>query len=260
MIDKRVVIITGGVGGIGSALAKKYADMGDVVALVDLDPQNKGEAQAKAFRDAGKTATFYQVDVTDDKACEKLFQDILKEYGRVDVLHNNAGVLGKTNNFLNMEMTEFRKVMDINLNSAVLMTKLFANELIKANRTGVVINTSSLAAFLPNHEPICYPISKAAISMLTQATARELAGKGIRVVAIAPGWVRSIVTGGTVANPFDRPDIKELHMDGRVVEPEEVAEVSYFLSTPAASGINGTTVKVDLGYCGFKLQTSLYSE
>lgn len=259
MIDQRVVIITGGAGGIGRKVAKKFTDMGDAVALIDMN-QEVGEATAKAFRDAGKTASFYKVDITDDQACEKAVQDIVKEYGRIDVLYNNAGVLGKTNNFLKMDMSEFRKVMDINLCAAVQMTKLVANEIIKAGRTGVVINTSSLAGFLPNHEPICYPVSKAAISMLTQATARELGGKGIRVVAVAPGWVRTIVTGGSVANPFDRPDIKELHMDGRVVEPEEVAEVVYFLSTPASSGINGTTVMVDLGYCGFKLQTSLYKE
>lgn len=258
MIDQRVLVVTGGAGGIGRAVAAKFTAEGDAVVLVDVD-QQAGDAAAKALCDAGKEAIFCKVDITDDGACEKLIGDVMAKYGRIDVLHNNAGILGKSKDFLEMDMSEFRGVMNVNLVAAVRLTQLAAREMIQAGRGGVVINTSSLAAYLPNHEPICYPISKAAISMMTQATARELGGKGVRVVAVAPGWVRGIVKGGTVANPFDRPDIKELHMSGRVVEAEEVANVVYFLSTPAASGINGTTVMVDNGYTGFKIQTGLYA-
>lgn len=256
MIDKRVVIITGGAGGIGSACAKKFVQEGDAVVLVDVD-EAAGQASAKNYRDGGKEVIFVNVDITNDQECVNLIKTVMDKYGRIDVLHNNAGILGKTKNFLEMEMAEFRKVMDVNLVAAVNLTKLAAKEMIAGGRGGVIINTSSLASVLPNHEPICYPVSKAAISMLTKATARELGEKGVRVVAVGPGWVRSIVKGGTVENPFERPEIKELHMSKRVIEPEEVADVVYFLSTPAASGINGTTVMVDDGYTSFKLQTSL---
>ena len=256
MIDKRVVIITGGAGGIGGACAEKFTQENDAVVLVDTN-EAKGEERAKNYRDKGKDVIFVKVDITNDQDCEKLIKIVMEKYGRIDVLHNNAGILGKTRNFLEMDTAEFRNVMDVNLVAAFQLSKLAAKEMIAGGNGGVIINTSSLAAYQPNHEPVCYPISKAALSMLTQATARELGGKGVRVVAIGPGWVRSIVEGGAIENPFERPEIKELHMSNRVVEPEEVADVVYFLTTKAASGINGTTVMVDDGYTSFKLQTKL---
>lgn len=256
MTDKRVVIITGGAGGIGEALAKKYSDEGNIVVLVDIDPK-EGEKRVAEFIREGKEALYFNVDITNEEACKSMIDEVVEKYGRIDVLCNNAGVLGKTHFFVDMSVDEFRKVIEINLIAAMCLTKYVAKVMIEKEIKGVIINTSSLASKLPNHEPICYPVSKAAISMLTQATARELGPYGIRVVAVAPGWVRSIVKGGTVANPFEREDVTELHMRGRVIEKEEVANVSYFLSTDAASGINGTTVMVDDGYTSFKLQTKL---
>ncbi len=256
MIDKRVVIITGGAGGIGGALAKKYAAEGDVVVMVDVDPA-EGEKRVEEFKAEGKEAAYYNVDIRDEAACKAMIEDVTEKYGRIDVLHNNAGVLGKTHFFVDMPVEEFRNVMEINMIAAMCLSKYAAGVMIDKGIKGVIINTSSLAHKLPNHEPICYPVSKAAISMLTQATARELGPYGIRVIAIAPGWVRSIVKGGTVENPFDKPEITELHMSGRVIEKEEVANVAYFLSTDAASGVNGTTVMIDDGYTGFKIQTKL---
>lgn len=259
MIDKRVVIITGGAGGIGGVLTKKFSDEGDVVVMVDID-EAAGKEREAAFQKEGKEVVFLKTDISNEEECVKLIQTVMDKYGRIDVLHNNAGILGKTNNFLKMETSEFRKVMEINLVAAMTLTRLVATEMIKTGIKGVILNTSSLAGKLPNHEPICYPVSKAGISMLTQATARELGPYGIRVVAVAPGWVRNIVKGGTIANPFERPDVKELHMNNRVVEKEEVANVAYFMSTEAASAVTGTTVMVDNGYTGFKIQTSLYEE
>lgn len=256
MTDKRVVVITGGAGGIGEALTAKFAGEGDIVVMVDVD-EAVGKEREAAFQAEGKEVIFIKTDISNEDECKTLIKTVIDKYGRIDVLHNNAGVLGKTNNFLEMETSEFRKVLEINLIAAMTLTRLAANEMIKAGIKGVILNTSSLASKLPNHEPICYPVSKAGISMLTQATARELGAYGIRVVAVAPGWVRSIVKGGTVANPFEREDVKELHMRGRVIEKEEVANVAYFLSTDAASGVNGTTVMVDDGYTGFKIQTAL---
>ena len=256
MVDKRVVIITGGAGGIGGALAKKYSDEGDIIVLVDVDSK-EGEKRVEEFNAAGKEAVYFNVDITDEDACKSMVNTVAEKYGRIDVLCNNAGVLGKTHFFVDMPVSEFRKVIEINLIAAMCLTKYVAAVMIEKGIKGVIINTSSLASKLPNHEPICYPVSKAGISMLTQATAKELGPYGIRVVAVGPGWVRNIVKGGTVENPFERPDVKELHMRDRVIEKEEVANVSYFLSTDAASGINGTTVMVDDGYTSFKLQTKL---
>ena len=256
MIEKRVVIITGGTGGIGGALAKKYAAEGDFPIMVDVVPA-AGEKMVEAFKAEGIESAYYNVDISDETACKNMVADVAEKYGRIDVLCNNAGVLGKTHFFVDMPVSEFRRVLDINLVAAMCLTKYVAAVMIEKGIKGVIINTSSLASKLPNHEPVCYPVSKAGISMLTQATARELGPYGIRVVAVGPGWVRNIVKGGTIDNPFEKPEITELHMTGRVVEKEEVANVSYFLSTPAASGINGTTIMVDDGYTAFKVQTKL---
>lgn len=256
MLDKRVVIITGGAGNMGRALTRKYTDMGDAVVMVDVN-EEAGKACETEFRAAGKEVTFLRVNLGKEEECAALVERVMELYGRIDVLCNNAAKLSFTSDFLKMSLAEFKDVMDVNLIAAFTLTKLVAVKMIgNGTKDGVIINTGSIAGILQDDSAIVYSISKAAVHSLTVCTARQLAANGIRVVAIAPGCMNGIMSKSSM-NPSDYPELRELHMKNRVLEHEEVAEVSYFLSTPAASGINGTVVRVDDGYTSFKMPTTL---
>lgn len=256
MINKRVVLITGGAGNMGTATAKKYSDMGDIVVLTDLN-EEKGKARESDFRVAGKEVLFLRADISKEAECISLVNKIMEIYGRIDVLCNNAGRMSFCRDFLEMELEEFVGILNINLVAQFTLTKLVAKKMLEAGiQNGVIINTGSTAGYLHDENGLAYSVSKAGVHSLTKCTARELASKGIRVVAIVPGCVNGIMTNSTM-NPKDFPELCELHMKNRVLEPEEIANVSYFLSTPAASGINGTMVRVDDGYTSFKMHTTL---
>lgn len=240
---------------MGRALTQKYTDMGDAVVMADLDGALGKEREAE-FRAAGKEVMFVQADISREEACSALVEQVMDRYGRIDVLCNNAGRISFYNDFTQMPLSDLNAVLDVNVTAAFILTKLAAAKMIALGIKGVIINTGSISGFLPGDESMAYSISKAAIHSLTVCTARELAAHGIRVVAVAPGNVRGVMKNGTM-DPINFPEIKELHMGNRVLEHEEIAEVSYFLSTPAASGINGTIVRVDDGYTSFKMPTSL---
>ena len=260
-MDQKVIIITGGAGNIGKVGARTFADKGYAVAIVDVD-EAEGERFAKEMRDEGKEVTFIKADITDDQAVADVVNQVVEKYGRLDVMWNNAGTLGKSRILDGMEMPEFRKVLDVNLMAAVNFTIQAARAMVKAGNGGTIIGTSSICGFLPNHEPICYPVSKGGMNLLIQAAARELGGTGIRVVGVAPGWMHGIVKGAAIhGNATNvRPDGMELHMNNRIIDPEEVANVAYFLTTPEASAINGSVIHVDDGYTKFKLQSRFYKE
>lgn len=256
MLDKRVVIITGGAGNMGTVTARKYTDMGDAVVLVDMDTA-KGEARANEFCAAGKDVIFLRADISKEEQCIALVEKVMEVYGRIDVLCNNAGRMSFCRDFLTMDISEFTGILNVNLVAMFTLTKLVAKKMIECGtKNGVIINTGSTAGYLHDENGLAYSVSKAGVHSLTKCTARELAPKGIRVVAIVPGCVNGIMRNSSM-NPKDFSELCELHMRNRVLNPEEIANVSYFLSTPEASGINGTMVRVDDGYTSFKMHTML---
>lgn len=256
MLDKRVVIITGGAGNMGTVTARKYTDMGDAVVLVDMD-EEKGKARETEFRSAGKEVMFRKVDISSEEECIALVDKVMQTYGRIDVLCNNAGRMSFTRDFLTMTLEEFTGILNVNLVAMFTLSKLVAKKMIEAGiENGVIINTGSTAGYLHDENGLAYSVSKAGVHSLTKCTARELAPKGIRVVAIVPGCVNGFMRNSSM-NPKEFPELCELHMRNRVLNPEEIANVSYFLSTPVASGINGTMVRVDDGYTSFKMHTTL---
>lgn len=256
MIDKRVVMITGAAGNLGLATVKKYTDKGDAVVMVDVS-EEKGRAKEKEFRSEGREVTFFAVDITDEAACRKLVNDVADLYGRIDVLCNNAATICHADSFFAITNEEFMRVLNINLVSQFTLCKLVARKMIDLGTVnGVIINTGSTSGFMGNEDAIVYAVSKAAVHSLTANVARELAPYGIRCCALAPTAMNGIMKGSTM-NPADIPEYRELNMSNRVLETCEVANVSYFLSTPEASAIRGSVVKVDDGYTEFKQRTFL---
>lgn len=238
----RSILITGGTKGIGLATANKFLSCGDKVVVLGRRAEPENLAALQALGDA----KFIQADVSSAEDCARAVRETMRMRGGIDVLCNVAGVVGTPAPFMDADLADIQKTVDINLMGTIAVSQLAAREMARAKR-GVIVNVSSICGFMANTESIGYHASKGGVSMLTKAMARELSPYGIRVVAVAPGWVQtgriddaSIPIGG------------KLHLKGRIMNPAEIADAIYLLSLPEAGAINGTTVMTDDGYTAFK--------
>lgn len=238
----KIILISGGTKGIGLATARKYLSQGDKVVVLGRheEPDTLNE-----LNNIGE-ATFIKADVSSYEACSNAVSETMERYGRIDVLVNVAGVVGRRDSFLNLDIKEIENVININLIGTLNLSQLVAREMVKV-RDGVIVNVGSIDGFMANTESIGYHASKGGVKMLTQAMARELSPYGIRVISVAPGWVRT----GMIDKPIEEMGAK-LHLKGRIIEPEEIANAIWLLSQPEASAINGSTVMCDDGYTSFK--------
>ena len=238
----QVVIVTGGTKGIGLATAKKFLSCKDKVVILGRH-ENK-----EAINELAKIGevTFVKADVSNIDDCKKVMEIVKDKYGKVDVLANVAGVVGNRGSFLDLDLDDISRTININLMGTINLSQLVAREMVKQN-SGVIINVGSIDGFMANTEAIGYHASKGGVKMLTQAMARELSPYGIRVLSIAPGWVKT----GMIDKPIEEIGSK-LHMKGRIIMPEEIANAIWLMSLPEASAINGSTVMADDGYCSFK--------
>lgn len=240
----QVVLISGGTKGIGYATAEKYLREGNTVVIGGRNEKD-GAAAAERLSALGEVL-YVRCDAAEEADCKAIVEKMLEKYGRVDILVNVAGVVGKRNSFLENDNADTLNTLKINVMGTIYLASLAAKSMVERKR-GVIINVGSLCGFIANTESIGYHASKGAVRMATQVMARDLAPHGVRVLSVAPGWVR---TGMLLA------DIKahgaSLHMKNRVIEPEEIANAIYLLSLPEASAINGTTVMTDDGYTSFK--------
>ena len=241
----KVVIVTGGTSGIGLATAKKFLSKGDKVVVLSMDSQEKVDA-AMAELEAMGDVGFCRCNVADRENCEKAVQFTVEKFGRVDVLANVAGITGKRQSFLEGDLDDTMKVINVNLMGSLNMAYYAAHDMVKRH-SGVIINVGSICGLMANSEAIGYHASKGGIKMVTQALAKELTSQGLRVLSVAPGWVD---TG--LMDQKAKEYGGKLHMKGRVIAPEEIANVIYLMSLEEAAAINGTTVAADDGYTAFK--------
>lgn len=238
----QIVIVTGGTKGIGFATAKKFLSCGDKVVILG---RHANEAALAELKKEGEVA-FIQADVSVVDDCKHVVSSVLEMYGRIDVLANVAGVVGTRGAFVDLDLSDIQNTININLMGTINLSQLAAREMIK-QRSGVIINVGSIDGFMANTESIGYHASKGGVKMLTQAMARELSPYGIRVLSVAPGWVKT----GMIDKPIEEIGSR-LHMKGRIILPEEIANAIWLMSLPEASAINGTTVMADDGYSSFK--------
>ena len=238
----QVVIVTGGTKGIGLATAKKFLSCKDKVAILGRHENKQALDELSSMGEV----TFIKADVSILEDCKKVAETVVNKYGKIDVLANVAGVVGNRGSFLELDLSDVAKTININLMGTINLSQLVAKEMVK-NRSGVIINVGSIDGFMANTESIGYHASKGGVKMLTQAMARELSPYGIRVLSIAPGWVKT----GMIDKPIEEIGSK-LHMKGRIIMPEEIANAIWLMSLPEASAINGSTVMADDGYCSFK--------
>ncbi len=240
-LEGKVAVITGAARGIGKATALLFAKEGASVALVDLDEE--GGRVAEEVRSSGGDAEFYRVDVRDYDAVRSTLRAVVERFSRVDVLVNNAGII-RDRTLLKMEPEEFEAVLDVNVKGVFNCTKAVVPYMVEQG-AGVILNASSVVALYGNFGQTNYVASKCAVIGMTKVWARELGPKGIRVNAVAPGFIETDMT----ANLPDQ--VKRMILErtplGRFGRPEDVANVYLFLASDEASFINGAVISVDGG-------------
>jgi NAD(P)-dependent dehydrogenase (short-subunit alcohol dehydrogenase family) len=242
----KTAIVTGAANGIGLACARRLAADGAAIVLADVNAE-AGEAAAKAIRDQGGRAIFVETDVAQRPALAALVDRAVSEFGRLDVMLNNAGV-ALSAPVLEMSDELFDKVLSINLRSAFIGTQLAARKMIEAKSGGVIINMSSVNALLAIPGLAAYACTKGALNQLTKVAAIELAPHNIRVVAIGPGTILTdLARKAVLSDEAAKKRILARTPIGRAGEPEEVASVASFLASDDASYITGQTIYPDGG-------------
>jgi NAD(P)-dependent dehydrogenase (short-subunit alcohol dehydrogenase family) len=262
-IRDKVVVITGGTGVLGSKMSEYLAEQGAKVAILARNVAH-GESLVNNITAKGGTALFLQTDVVDQKLLEQNAQDILKEFGRIDVLINGAGgnmpgaTIGPDKTIFDLDVEAFRKVVDLNLFGTVIPTMVFAKEMVKQKR-GSIINISSESALRPLTRVVGYGAAKAAVTNFTKYLAIELAtkfGEGLRVNAMAPGFFlteqnRTLLTN-TDGSYTDRAKTIIAHTPfGRFGEAEELLGTLHWLASDASKFVTGTLTVIDGGFDAF---------
>jgi 3-oxoacyl-[acyl-carrier protein] reductase len=241
LLEGKVAIVTGAARGIGEAVAIKFAEHGANVAFTFVSDSSKEKAAALETRltGMGVKAKAYQSNAGDFAACEAFVNDVLKEFGTIDICVNNAGI-SKDNLLLRMSAEQFEEVIKVNLNSVFYMTKQIIKPMMKA-RAGSIINMSSVIGEMGNAGQSSYAASKAGVIGFTKSVAKELGSRNIRCNAIAPGFVETDMTSylkdGEAADKY-----KAGIPLGRFASAEDIANVTLFLASDLSSYITGQTI------------------
>lgn len=246
LLQDKVAIVTGAARGIGEAIALKFAEHGAQVAFTYVSESSAEKAAALEKKltgvdGSGIKAKGYRSNAADFAACEAFVNDVLKEFGKVDICVNNAGIT-KDNLLLRMTAEQWDEVMQVNLKSVFNMTKQVIRPMMKA-KSGSIINMSSIIGEMGNAGQSNYAASKAGIIGFTKSVAKELGSRNIRCNAIAPGFVETDMTSylkeGESAEKY-----KAGIPLGKFATTEDIANVALFLGSDMGSYITGQTISV----------------
>jgi 3-oxoacyl-[acyl-carrier protein] reductase len=239
---EQVGVVTGGTRGIGKAIAEKLAKNGVNLVVVgrNLDAANETAAALAAF---GVKVLGMRLDVSNSEEVEKVFEEIRKEFHRIDILINNAGIT-KDGLLLRMREEAWDSVLDINLKGVFLCSREVIQDMAK-QRYGRIVNITSVAAFMGNPGQANYSASKAGIVGFTKTVAKEYAGRGITVNAVAPGFIQTAMTD--VLQDKVKEEMMKLIPLGRFGTVEDVAKAVIFLASPDSGYITGQVIHVNGG-------------
>ncbi len=241
-LQNKVCIVTGAAQGIGLATALKFAREGAIVAVCDVKPAAVDAAVTQCI-EAGAQAAGFVVDVTQRVQVDAVVAAVLAKFGRIDVLVNNAGIT-KDARLQKMTLEQFDAVIDVNLRGVFHFSQAAADSMVAVGR-GVILNASSVVGIYGNFGQTNYAASKFGVIGFTKTWSRELGPKGIRVNAVAPGFVETpilkTVPDKVLAHMREQVPLK------RLAQPEEIANVYAFLASDEASYVNGAVIEVSGG-------------
>jgi len=243
--DKRVAVITGGAQGIGRRTAELFAERGYRVAIVDLREPTE---TIKAIEAKGGEALGDSADITDEAAVALFARRVIDRYGRADVLVNNAGI-SLISPAEETSFSDYRRVIEVNLVAPFLLCQIFGKKMLDAG-SGSIVNVASVAGLLGISDRAAYNASKHGLIGLTRTLAAEWGGRGVRVNAVCPGWVKTEMdVADQAGGSYSDADIKGRVPMGRFATPDDIAHAIAFLADDNESGfVNGHALSVDGGW------------
>jgi NAD(P)-dependent dehydrogenase (short-subunit alcohol dehydrogenase family) len=244
-LDGRIALITGASRGLGRAIALALGGAGAKLALVGRDKDKLNETAQQAAQSGAEAAVFV-ADVTEEAKVQGLEQDVIARFGRVEILVNNAGVVGRKP-LIECTLEEWRNVLDTNLTAAFLICRAFVPHM-RGQGYGRIINIASIMAHVSIPGRTAYSASKAGLLGMTRALAQELAQDSITVVAISPGPFATEMTVPLMNNPEVSRQIMSYVPLARWGQPEDIGKLALFLCSDAAGYITGTDIVVDGGW------------
>jgi 3-oxoacyl-[acyl-carrier protein] reductase len=242
--NARTVVITGGSKGIGRSIAYRFAEDNAKIIIIHFDPSDDASNETiDQLRANGVTAEGYRADISSFEVADSLFREILEKHEKIDVLINNAGI---TRDTLLLRMSEeiWDQVLRVNLKSVFNCTKAVIRPM-SQKRSGAIVNISSVVGQIGNFGQSNYAASKAGIMGFTKSIAREVAGRGINVNAVAPGFIDTEMTQ-VISEKAKENFLKQIPF-GKMGKPEDVAETVYWLCSNAAGYITGQVIHVNGG-------------
>ena len=237
MLAGQCALVTGGTRGIGQAVCYMLAEAGADVAVIG---RSSGEETVAGVVSRGRKAKFYPCDAADFAAVESVVKEVTADFGKIDILVNNAGIT-KDMLLVQMDEADFDAVVDVNLKGCFHFMRHVSRQMMR-KKYGRIINISSVAGLMGNGGQVNYAASKAGIIGMTKSAAKELAGRGITVNAVAPGLVETDMT-----KDLDCGRLLENVPAGRMGRPEEAASLVTYLASPDAAYITGEVIRIDGG-------------
>ncbi|MBU5611752.1 3-oxoacyl-ACP reductase FabG [Geomonas azotofigens] len=245
-LDGKRAVVTGGNSGIGEAISLCLAEAGALVAINYVDHPEAAHALVQRIQEQGGIAMAIQADVSDPEAIAKMFESIQAAWGGVDILVNNAGIDGGRALAWEADIAAWRKVIEVNLTGAFCCAREALRRMVPQN-SGVILTISSVHEEIAWSGYSAYTASKAAVSMLTKTLAQEAAPHGVRVLAVAPGAIKTPINRAVWSDAGSLQDLLEKIPLKRIGAPEEVARMVVVLASDIASYVTGRTIFVDGG-------------
>ena len=247
-LDGKNVLITGASSGIGQAIAIRFAQEGAHVAINHWNDARGAEATRKRVEECysamgtpERKTIVVEADVANEEQVAAMFQEVIESLGSLDVLVNNAGILGPAASH-EIDMADFDRVVFVNLRGAFLCARAAIGQFLSQGRGGVILSNSSVHQIIPKPKYVSYSISKGGLDNMTRTLALEYASRGIRVNAVGPGAVVTPMNRAWINDPKARAEVESHIPMGRAARPEEIASVFAFLASDDASYITGQTI------------------
>ena len=245
-LKEKVAVVTGGGMGIGQAIALALAEEGAHVAIFDINMEAANET-ASQIRDLGREVLVCEADVSKTPAVDNATDQTLERFGRIDILINNAGITHPAVSILDLDLEFLDKVTDVDLKGVYICSRRIGKEMV-GRQSGVIVNMASVTGLVPVPLAVYAPV-KSAVIMLTQVLGRDWSQKGVRVNAIAPGYILTPLLQGMFDKGLRNPDTILSHVPmKKFIMPSDIADAAVFLCSEKARFITGVTLPVDAGF------------